>query len=88
MIQTIDFKILSSYYIFKTFYYFLLYSKRKVRKLGKIFIAGEIPKIGYEKLKEHELDIYSGDGLNKSSISVPVYDGTLLNFVKEEKVNV
>ncbi len=63
MIQTIDFKILSSYYIFKIFYYFLLYSKRKVRKLGKIFIAGEIPKIGYEKLKEHELDIYSGDGL-------------------------
>ena len=26
---------------------------------------------------------YQGQGLSKSSISFPVYDGTLLNFVKE-----
>ena len=31
--------------------------------MGKIFIAGEIPKAGYEALKEHELDIYKGEKL-------------------------
>ena len=26
--------------------------------------------------------IYSGEGIDKSSMSVPVYDATLLNFIK------
>ena len=29
--------------------------------------------------------IYSGEGIDKSSMAVPVYDSTLLNFVKEAK---
>lgn len=31
--------------------------------MGKIFIAGKIPEIGYELLKNHDLDIYKGDKL-------------------------
>ena len=29
--------------------------------------------------------IFSGEGIDKSSLTVPVYDSTLLNFVKEVK---
>lgn len=29
--------------------------------------------------------IYAGDGIDKSSMTVPVYDSTLLNFIKEIK---
>jgi hypothetical protein len=29
--------------------------------------------------------IYSGEGIEKSSMAVPVYDSTLLNFIKEAK---
>ncbi|NEY99172.1 2-hydroxyacid dehydrogenase family protein [Heyndrickxia shackletonii] len=31
--------------------------------MGKIYISGEIPKIGYELLKEHEVEIYRGKEL-------------------------
>ncbi len=31
--------------------------------MGKIFIAGEIPEVAYEALKEYELDVYKGEEL-------------------------
>lgn len=30
-------------------------------------------------------DIYSGEGIDKTSMAVPVYDSTLLSFIKEVK---
>ncbi|UOY93248.1 NAD(P)-binding domain-containing protein [Ectobacillus sp. JY-23] len=31
--------------------------------MGKIFVAGNIPKIGLEMLRDHEVEIYDGEGL-------------------------
>ena len=42
-----------------------------------------LPWLEEKSGKSKVSDIYNGDGLDEHSISFPVYDGTLLRFVKD-----